>query len=48
MNKMTAKVIFGAQGSFDPTPVRANLHSGAYMAHLCAQGVAVLTPVHVL
>ena len=44
MNKMAGDVIFGAQGSFDVTPVHANLHSGAYMAHLCAQGSAILTP----
>ena len=47
MNKMSVKVIVGAQGSFDLTPMHADHHSGVYMAHLCAQGLAVLTPVHV-
>ena len=46
INKKSAKVIFGAQGSFDLTPVHAYLHSDAYMTHLCALGAAFFTPVH--
>ena len=44
---MTGYVLDGAQGSFGGTPVHTNLYCGVCMAHLGAQGLAILTPVHV-
>ena len=44
---MTGYVLDGAPGAFGGTPVHTNLCCGVCMAHLGAQGLAVLTLVHV-
>ena len=44
---MTGNIFDGAQGSFDGIPVHTDLRCDVCVAHLGAQGLAILTPVHV-